>query len=212
MGRVLDWRPRHDPRSRSFPVRALLAAREPRSYTWSLGVRLDQGSEGACVGFAWAHELAATPMRRPVDEALARNIYAEAQRLDPWPGEDYSGTSVLAGAKAVQARGYLREYRWAFGLDDVVTTVGSFGPIVLGLPWLADMVEPDGDGFIHATGRVLGGHAVLARGVSLRGEYVTLHNSWGRGWGRDGTCRVSFADLGTLLADDGEACVPVLRR
>lgn len=210
MARVLNWRPGHDERSRHYPIRSELA-RKPRSYTWPLNVQLDQGSEGACVGFAWAHELAAWPARLPVTDEFARGIYRDAQRLDPWPGESYDGTSVLAGAKAVQARGLLGEYRWAFGIDDVVATVGAFGPVVLGVPWLAGMADTDTDGFIHATGATVGGHAILARGVNLRGEWVTLHNSWGPRWGRGGMCRISFGDLATLLARDGEACVPVLR-
>jgi hypothetical protein len=63
---------------------------------------LDQGKEGACVGFAWSHELAAYPVRVEVDDEFARSkIYAEAQKIDEWPGEAYHGTSVLAGAKVV---------------------------------------------------------------------------------------------------------------
>ena len=42
-----------------------------------------------------------------LDNDFARGIYKQAQTLDEWPGDDYEGTSVLAGAKAVQAEGYM---------------------------------------------------------------------------------------------------------
>lgn len=211
--RTLDWRPFHDPRSRNYPIRTLLAqqSRRPRSYTWPCKLVLDQGREGACVGYAWAHELAASPRAVPVSDADARQLYRYAQTVDEWPGEAYSGTSVLAGAKAVQVRGHMAEYRWAFGLQDVVDTVGAYGPVVLGIPWTTGMYQPQPDGWVYPTGEVVGGHAIMARGVNLRGGYVLLHNSWGPGWGRNGTARIPFEALGELLTERGEACVPVQR-
>lgn len=119
--RTLDRIPQYDPRNRSFPIRTLLAPRSPRSYTWRLGqLNLDQGTEGACVGFSWAQEMAARPVVIPTTVQTARSLYFDARTLDQWPGEDYEGTSVLAGAKAVQRLGHMSEYRWAFGVQDVV--------------------------------------------------------------------------------------------
>ena len=228
----LDRRPEFDPRSRGFPIRSLLTITQqevpPRSYTWSLPAPmppmpadtypLDQGSEGACVGFSWSHELAFRPRPIPgVTDLVAQGIYHEAQRVDEWPGEDYDGTSVLAGAKVVAARGLMSEYRWAFGLDDVVRTVAYKGPVVLGINWYTGMMRPDGDGRIRPTGELEGGHAILLPRIT--GERYTvvaerrrayLYNSWGRfngwpwGW-------LSWDDLARLLAEQGEACIPVTR-
>jgi hypothetical protein len=134
--------------------------------------------------------------------------------LDPWPGDSYEGTSVLAGIKALQSLypHAIPEYRWAFGIDDVIDTLGYFGPLVLGVPWYDGMYEPDQNGFIHAKGKVVGGHAILARGVSISRAAVLLHNSWGQAWGPlNGDCYISFDDLNKLLHEDGEACVPVTR-
>jgi hypothetical protein len=211
--RVFDRRVSFDERSRGFPIRALLP-REPRSYTWKVGPSLDQGNEGACVGFAWAHELAARPsVIDHVSAEVARTrLYHEARRLDAWPGEDYEGTSIIAGAKAVKALGGILEYRWAFGLDDLRLAVGHAGPAVLGINWHEAMEETDEHGYIHAAGMVLGGHAIVCYGVNQKGKYFLLQNSWGPSWGNEGSCRISFDDMNQLLRDDGEACIPVGRK
>jgi hypothetical protein len=58
----LGRRTEFDPRSRNYPARTLLAVEPPRTNLWPLAEYLDQGSEGACVGFAWTHELLAEPV------------------------------------------------------------------------------------------------------------------------------------------------------
>lgn len=210
--RRLDRRIQFDERSREYPIRELIQeAAKPRSYTWRVGVWLDQGREGACVGFAWAHELAARPSVRVVHSSTALVIYREAQKVDEWPGESYSGTSVLAGAKVVAAQGLIPEYRWAFGLEDLILAVGYKGPAVIGVNWYEGMFAPDAKGFLHVEGRKMGGHAILCHGVSISGRYFKVHNSWGRGWGHNGEARISFDDMERLLREQGEACIPVKR-
>ena len=200
-----------DERSRKFPIRTVVP-KVPRSYTWRVGLNLDQGSEGACVGFAWAHELAARPVvQGNITNDLARRVYHEAQKIDEWPGEAYDGTSVLAGAKIVQSFGAMSEYRWAFGLEDLRLAVGHAGPAVLGIDWYEGMWDTDGDGFIHTTGEVVGGHAICCYGVDQKNKFFRLHNSWGENWGIRGACRINFADMEILLAHYGEACIPTKR-
>ena len=207
LGRLPDF----DERSRAFPIMATIEATTPRSYTWSCPIVLDQGSEGSCVGHAWAHEIAARPGTWQASSYLARLIYKEAQKIDPWPGETYEGTSVLAGAKISTSLGHYREYRWAFGLQDLILALGYKGPAVLGVNWYSGFYSPDSKGIIHPTGSVVGGHAILANGVSVPKRLVRLHNSWGTGYGINGECFISFDDLGRLLSEGGEACIPVTR-
>jgi hypothetical protein len=148
-----------------------------------------------------------------VTKEIARNrIYHEARKLDPWPGEDYEGTSVLAGAKAAKNLGAFLEYRWAFGLDDLRLALGHSGPAVLGINWYEGMEETDDNGFIHVAGQVLGGHAICCYGVNQKGRYFLLQNSWGPNWGVLGVCKISFDDMNRLLREDGEACIPVGRK
>jgi hypothetical protein len=215
---ILDRLVQFDDRSRYYPARALVGATVgPRSYTWSVptlnGTRpLDQGNEGACVGHAWAHEAAARPVvRDDADSALAFRVYREAQKIDAWPGENYSGTSVIAGAQIMQRLGFLTEYRWAFTLDDALTVVSRRGPAVIGVNWYTGMWDTDAKGYLHVTGRVEGGHAILLTGVSLRHERVTLYNSWGLSWGMGGRAYLSFTDFDRIRREDGEVCVPVVR-
>lgn len=218
----LDRVPQWDERNRNYPIRALLEAKEykPRGYTWSVDDHLDQGNEGSCVGHAWAHELVARPkVVDHVDQPFARWIYKTAQNYDAWAGSEYDGTSVLAGAKVMQkrppdmpeGRGLISEYRWILDLDELVRTVGYFGPAVIGIWWWSEMFRPAADGMVRPAGYRAGGHALLVKAVDVKRRRFTLHNSWGEGWGLGGDCLVSFDDMAGLLADDGECCVPVKR-
>lgn len=220
LGRLPDL----DPRNRQFPMAAVLqqAAKQyrPRSYTWSVEAHLDQGNEPSCVGFAWAHELLARPAVIPKDAKFASWLYRTAQRYDQWAGESYAGTSVLAGARVVQkqppamseGRGLIGEYRWIFGdLNEVIRTVGYFGPVIFGTWWYEGMFDPGSDGFVRPTGYRAGGHAYLIKGVNLSKKALRIHNSWGAGWGEDGDAWLSFDDTVRLLNETGECCVPVRR-
>ena len=79
------------------------------------------------------------------------------------------------------------------------------------------MANPDPEGRIKPHGDVLGGHAILAYKVQVptkrrAGGRVWLWNSWGRNWGIDGSCWLSWDDLERLLHEQGEACVPLKRK
>ena len=57
--RCIDRRPRHDERSRNYPVRGLIPGTpEIKPKNWYAGAILDQGSEGSCVGHGWTTEQA----------------------------------------------------------------------------------------------------------------------------------------------------------
>ena len=230
---ILDRRFELDWRSLDYPITSVLHAAEqpvyrPRSYTWTVDRWHDQGREGACVGFAFTHDLAARPqVVTDTSEDFARLVYREAQKIDPWPGEAYEGTSVLAGAKVLQRHGLYLGYRWAFTAEEVAKAVAYFGPGVLGVNWFTGMFDTDPDGFIAPEGAHAGGHAILVHSVkihyrSLSGwlartwrdvdwdrSYVVLHNSWGPSWGVKGRAKLTLRHLDVLLGQDGEACFPL---
>jgi hypothetical protein len=203
-----------DDRSRGYPIRRMVAVKKPRSYTWRCNTYLDQGSEGACVGFGIAHELAARPSEvKGLTKKFAKeSICWEAQKIDEWKGGSYpgakpkyEGTSVLAGVNVARNMGFFDSFYWGFSLNDLVLGVGYRGPAVLGLPWMEGMFDTDDKGFIHASGDVSGGHCILCRGVNVRNKYFLLRNSWGRKWGLGGDCKVSFEDMKKLLSNGGES-------
>ena len=166
-----------------------------------------------------SHELAARPSEvLGVTDTFARAIYHDAQRIDPWPGGSYpgaspvyEGTSVLAGIKIAQSMNWFKEYRWAFGLNDLKLGVGYNGPALIGVNWYEGMFNPDAQGFIHVSGRLVGGHCTLVNKVNIREGYFGIHNSWGQGWGKHGTAKISFEDMDKLLRQDGEAAFFVHR-
>lgn len=213
--RAFDWRPRFDERSRGYSVRALVGEPVPvPSREWPIPVWLDQGQEGACVGFGHTHRASAAGF--DVDTEAARVLYWRAQELDEWDGQNYEGTSVLGGCKAAQEAGWIHEYRWAFGEPELALGIFEIGPAVIGVNWYTDMHNPDADGIIRPTGNLSGGHCVCVRGrltdvqfsFGLATVYV-IRNSWGRGWGRDGECYILDSDMAALIGQDGETCLPI---
>jgi len=216
----LDRIEKFDERSKQFPITDILTAKKPRSYTWRCRAWLDQKNEGSCVGHGIAHELAARPaeVQGLTHKYAKEQIYWEAQKIDRWPGGSYpgaspvyEGSSVLAGVKIAHKLGWMESYRWGFGLEDLMLGVGYNGPAVLGVPWYKGMYSPNSEGYIKVTGDRLGGHCILCNAVNIKKERFTLHNSWGKGWGMDSECYISFEDMGKLLKSRGESAFFVKR-
>lgn len=210
--RKLDRVVKFDEKSRKYPIRAIISHTTPRSYTWKCDTWLDQGTEGACTGFSVTHEAASKPIPvKNLTNDIAFSIYHRARQLDEWDGEDYEGSSVLGAIKAATEKGWYSEYRWAFGVDDLALAVSRKGPAVLGINWYTGMFDADSNGFISVNGNLAGGHAILCNGYNVKGNYFILHNSWGKDWGVNGECKISYADMSRLLKEQGEACIPISR-
>ncbi len=219
----LDRIEEFDEASRDYPICAVITQERPTTKLWTIPDGepvLDQGQEGACVGFGVTNELRFFPVPMTgLNEAFAREtIYWQAQRIDQWPGGSYpgatpvyEGTSVLAGIKVAAKLGFYGEYRWAFNEAEMALAVSQIGPAVIGVPWYRGMFKPDSRGYLRPTGPIAGGHCVLVCGItvtSVTGDgYYTIYNSWGAGWGRNGTARIRRTDMARLLANRGECCL-----
>jgi len=171
----------------------------------------NQGRTSQCVGYAWSHWIEDGPITHTGTPPIVRPdvIYYNAQKIDEWPGENYNGTSVRAGAKYLQQIGKISSYYWAFDLDTLIRTILYLGPAVVGTNWYSSMFYPSSSGLIRATGRVVGGHAYVINGVDTQKQLFRLKNSWGQTWGQNGSAYISFADMRKLIREYGEICIAV---
>lgn len=175
----------------------------------------NQGETSECVGYSLAHWLEDAPVVHDREEppvVQPHYIYTNAQFEDEFPGEDYDGTSVRAGAKILQRLGFIKEYRWAMTAQEIAVAVLEVGPVVFGSLWTEDMFEPDYEYVVRPTGSVVGGHAYLLNGYDARTGFFRIKNSWGKEWGKDGHAYIHINDVERLLAEDGEACLALEQR
>lgn len=178
--------------------------------TWTVGNTLDQGEEGACVGFAWTHWHNSKPIgyAKQLGNEHGFSWYNRAKEIDPWPGVDYDGTAVRAGADVALERGYINKYLWAASREEIDAWLLNRGPIVVGSYWFRSMdyVTPDNFLRVDPYSGTRGGHAYLLVGKGKEGNYV-FQNSWGKTYGDDGIVRMWPSDFEKLLAyGDAEFC------
>lgn len=171
--------------------------------TWNSGKVLDQMDTGHCVAFSWCGWGICEPVIMDYSNDDAHTIYYECKIIDGEPGEE-NGSYVRSGAQAMQDRGRLGTYYFAYSIPEAADYVKQYGPVILGIDWYSGMFYPDSTGLIKPTGNIAGGHAILWRGV--QDGYAYLRNSWGTGWGKGGDCRISLTDLTSVFENLGDAC------
>jgi hypothetical protein len=200
----------HDPRSLSFPAPTATTHRPVLHRTY--GKVLDQGQLGSCVGNAAAHALNTSPVHllrtHLCTETDAVDFYSGATHLDGDP-DNYpptdTGTDANSAAKYLRNLGRITSWSHCFGLDHVLAAL-QVAPVMLGCAWHQSMFEVDSRGYVHPDGNVVGGHETLIRGDDGTSS-VLVRNSWGASWGVRGHYRLTYTDLATLLADQGDATV-----
>jgi hypothetical protein len=206
-----------DERDHLFPVSSILPKEDfiSEKYWWADGWWGDQGESSMCVAFSWVHWLEDGPVVQDAIDGRAKpfynpeKFYKEAQLRDGFPGNNYNGSSVRAGAKMLKELGIIKEYRWAFTLNEVVRTLINVGPMVVGTKWYEDMYEPDKSGLVRPTGAGAGGHAYVLNGVDKKKGLIRFKNSWSRKWGDRGYGYITFEDFQTLLSRNGDACIAI---
>lgn len=209
LGRLLH----HDPQNKQH--RALVMP-PPRSalpnVSWYTRDVYDQGQTSSCTAQAAVGLLRTNPFRRNLTEWSTldtqderQSLYREAQKNDPWDGENYEGTSTDAPFKVLRERGAITGWRWLFGEEEMREFVTWYGPVSVGTTWTSGMFEPNPlTGYITPTGMSAGGHAYRIINYNAKREAYRLVNSWGRGWGQYGRAWIKRQDMAALLEDQGE--------
>jgi hypothetical protein len=74
---------------------------------------LNQGTEGACTGFALAAVINYLLHQRKLKRLISpRMLYELARRYDEWPGEDYAGSSARGAMKGWERHGVCSRKLW----------------------------------------------------------------------------------------------------
>jgi len=185
---------------------AVVAAEPITSKSWAIPPRKDQGSTSMCVGMSLRNLLDGAPVQTKKGPTPA-DIYHAAQLIDEWPGEDYEGTSVLAGCKVLEKLGHISWYGWAFDAETAARWISKVSPVVFGIRWTVDMFRPDPKThLIRPTGATAGGHAIHSYRYDAKRGLFWLNQSWGLLWpgSYKGLCCILGEDVDVLLKEGGE--------
>jgi hypothetical protein len=229
LGRIHE----QDDRDCLYPASLVLDAMSParRTTPWRRPRCLDQKATSTCVGHGWRGWFEGEPrVHMDGDGPDAFTIYRRAVLLDGFPDNDgdatapqdqlQSGSTVRAGAKAMQQAGLIGSYVWATRAaqiaDFVTREQGS--PVVLGTSWYESMFHPDPKtGVVKVSGSVVGGHCFVTDWYDAAIRRHRCYTSWGPEYGlKDddgigGIFWISSRDLDRLLKKNGEACCGVER-
>lgn len=208
----------HDSRSLRYRFRAARSPRRLASVRHNVQIPImDQGDLGSCTGHAGVNVLASgdfwTTARVAVGpgdpHVYAVDLYSEATRLDPWPGEyvpEDTGSDGLSVAKALHGRGLIAGYSHALSLEDALGALAQ-RVVIVGTNWLSRMYDPGPDGQLTVAGQIEGGHEYALDELDVGRRRVWMRNSWSDSWGVKGRAWMSWDDLGRLLAADGDCTV-----
>lgn len=184
---------------------------------------LDQGSDGACTGFALAtvvnYLLRMGHYGARTQQASPQMLYTMAKRYDEWPGETYEGSSARGAMKGWHKHGVAADSLWGKHTDLTEKLAADALKRPLGAYFRVnhkDLVAMHSaiteTGILYATATVHQGWADVKRGdttiaysakklgghafaiVGYDREGFWIQNSWGRGWGSSGLARLSYVD------------------
>jgi hypothetical protein len=179
--------------------------------------RINQGNEGTCVGhgdtnllMAGASEHKAYPdfQTEELAHQFARRLYLEASGDTTYK----RGMQPRDACAKLLDWGLIDSYWSVPQVDDVITALLTYGPVGLTLPWYfsmydnqASMSKVYGNWWIKVNmdSDLAGYHWVVATGVDLDPDdgappWLRIENSWGSGWGYNGTGRLTVENFRRL--------------
>jgi hypothetical protein len=173
---------------------------------------LDQGSIGACTGFATEAASGAHPYNRIVSNAEALAIYSRATRDDQiqgtYPPTDTGSTGYFAMQAACEM-GIFTGFAMTDGLWSTLLALQTRA-VICGTDWYEGMDQPNSGGLVEPSGAIRGGHEYVLLGCDTEERLAWFRNSWGSSFGvsrngRAGYFCMAFDDLALLLYSDGDA-------
>jgi len=212
---------RPDPRDFRFDLRPrafAVAEADRKFYTMvNKDFRINQGNEGTCVGHAATNVLLAGPSPHPAyaDFATeeAAHEFARALYLDASGDTTYQAGMYPRDACAELLSDELISSYWkVLQVEDVTTALLTFGPVMIAVPWYGSMFYGDGR-LAKAYGNywikvnlesdLAGYHCVALTGIDLNPDdgappFFRVENSWGAGWGSNGTARLTIESFRRL--------------
>ena len=209
-----DWLLRNVPAERKN--RADLAG---SSRYWSMvspDFRMDQGAEGTCVGHGCTNVLLAGPTPHlyfpefvDIENAhqYSRRLYLEASGDTSYQ----QGTYTRLALDVLRKWGRISAYYRLTSVDEIIDTVLHVGPVTFGTLWYYSMFRTY-DQYenqyvrVSTSSGIAGGHLYCLTGVNLAPKagppFLRMENSWGPGWGHNGTARITIDDAHVLFDGD----------
>lgn len=211
--RILNRRPRSD--YRNLRLSDFISAEDRRraaavvNKVWDLPAVSDQGNTPHCVGYAELNNGNCEPVQDGWANDMGDTLYYKAKEYDNEPNQE-NGSSTLSGVKAFMFYARLegaegQKYAFASSIEDIKVWVLVKSPVVTGTDWHNNMFYPDSNGVVHLGGGIAGGHEWLIIGYDRATDMFLAANSWGPGFGINGTFSISATDYAELMKDQGDA-------
>lgn len=158
------------------------AVEGPTRRTWPSYWTGNQGPHPTCVAYAWLTLLTTEPFGHEAPPIRPDELFEVMQQDD---GGYEPGTTLDAGARALESDGYIAGWRWAASFDEIVAWVLNVGPVVVvsPTPWGEER------------------HAYVIDGVNLRRGTVRIHNDRGVRWGKNGHRTYLITEIEQLYVD-----------
>lgn len=211
-----------------YRAKAVERAQEGIDLSGEIGEIRDTGPEGTTVGFSIAYALQAA-VKEKTGEALTlspRGIYVLAKKYDEWPGEDYEGTSVVGGLKAVREIGAYLEEDWPYesktkpktarkpsykisayselrGIEQFLNALREKKVIVAAIQVTDgfDKTDKDGKVTIKLPLKSMGAKTICIVGYNEETAEFKFANDWGRAWGKGGFGLIKDTDLTRIMQE-----------
>ena len=150
----------------------------------------NQGNLGACEAFTQL-DIATTQPRKlsfatqALFDAAAVNAYKWITANDDIPGTyppDDTGSDSLSGCKWLVKNGYAKSCQVLSGAAAVKVAIQS-GPVITGMNWPDNFMQPDRCGNMPMANTPIGGHALAIMQYDAELDQWDLLNHWNQSWG-----------------------------